>query len=176
MRARFLFIFILLFFIGLSSFAQKMAGFGGEFSVLGFKPNMRMWVSKTTGFEAFGGVDAEMNDLKFNDFNAGLKFLSTILYERTSRTYFGVVGKWKWVNLANENNVTTNLPIVGLLIGKEWSSKRKHRRGFAVEFGYQYGSKHYKVSDPVTHVLLGKDQYNEFPLILNLRYSFFKNK
>lgn len=168
-------LFILMFLFGISSFAQKMIGFGGELSVLSLKPNVRMWVSKATGFEVFGGVASELDDFKPNDLEAGFKFLHTILYKRTDRTYIGLVGKWKWVNI-NDSNHSTNLPIPGLLIGKEWYSKRIHRKGFAVELGYQLGTKEYQVFSPFNHIYLGKANFAEFPLILNLRYSFYKKK
>ncbi|MDO9613660.1 MAG: hypothetical protein Q7J86_03950, partial [Bacteroidota bacterium] len=58
----------------------------------------------------------------------------------------------------------------GLLIGKEWYSKRINRKGFAVELGYQYGVKEYG------RALVGKTRFEEFPLILNLRYSFYKKR
>jgi len=165
---------VLIIFFGTSSFAQKIAGFGGELSILSIKPNYRMWFSKTTGFELFGGVASELNDFNPNDAELGFKFLHTFIYERTQRTYIGLVGKWKWVNI-NDSNHSTNLPIPGILIGKEWFSKRVHRKGFAVEVGYQIGTKEYKVYDP-TNVSLGTYQFDEFPLILNLRYSFYTKK
>ncbi len=165
---------ILTAFFGTSSFAQRIAGFGGELSILSFKPNYRMWFSKNTGFEVFGGVSSELNDFKPNDMEAGFKFLHTLIYERTERTYIGVVGKWKWVDI-NESNHSTSLPIPGILIGKEWYSKRIHRKGFAIELGYQIGTKEYRVYDS-TNISPGKYQFDEFPLILNLRYSFYTKK
>jgi len=168
------FIFILLTFGGFNSFAQKTVGFGGELSILSLKTNYRIWFSKTTGFELFGGVSSELNNFNPNDAEAGFKFLHTILYERTERTYIGVVGKWKWVNV-NDANQSTNLPIPGILIGKEWYRKRIHRRGFAVELGYQMGTKEYKVYNS-TKISPGTYQFDEFPLILNLRYSFYTKK
>ncbi|MDP3434674.1 MAG: hypothetical protein Q8T04_17165 [Bacteroidota bacterium] len=162
-------LFILLFFFGINSFAQKMAGYGAELSVLSFKPNVRIWTSKTTGFELFTGLSSELNSFKPNDIEAGFKFLRTIIYNRTDRTYFGVVGKWKWINVYGDVD-KTSLPVAGLLIGKEWYTKRINRKGFAVELGYQYGVKEYG------RALVGKTRFEEFPLILNLRYSFYKKK
>lgn len=168
MRAISLFI-ILLFFFGINSFAQKMAGYGAELSVLSFKPNVRIWTSKTTGFELFTGLSSELNSFKPNDIEAGFKFLRTIIYNRTDRTYFGLVGKWKWINVYGDVD-KTSLPVAGLLIGKEWYSKRINLKGYAVELGYQYGVKEYG------RALVGKTRFEEFPLILNLRYSFYKKK
>jgi len=168
-------LFILMSFLGISSFAQKIAGFGGELSVLSFKPNYRMWFSKTTGFEVFGGVASELNDLNPNDLEAGFKFLHSILYERTQRTYIGVIGKWKWIN-AYETNKRTSLPIPGIIIGKEWYSKRIKRKGFAVELGYQMGTKDYNIYSPQNHTFISKEKFEEFPLILNLRYSFYTKR
>jgi hypothetical protein len=155
-------LFILIFFFGLNSFAQKMTGFGGELSVLSIKPNLRIWVSKTTGFEVFGGLASEL----------GFKFLKCIMYNRTDRTYFGLVGKWKWVNVYGSPE-KTNLPIPGLLIGKEWYSKRIHLKAFAVELGYQYGVNEYNIKN---YQLSVKEKFEEFPLILNLRYSFYTKR
>jgi hypothetical protein len=150
-----------------------MSGIGGEFSVVGFKPNVRMWISRTKGFEVFGGVTSELSDFIPNDFEGGFKYLNSFLYNRTDRTYFGLVGKWKWVNLeATHRN--TNLPVVGVMIGKEWFHKHKNIRAFAIELGYQYGAKEYEIQiDPITMV---KKRYDEFPLVLNLRYSLYKKK
>jgi hypothetical protein len=67
------------------------------------------------------------------------------------------------------------LPIPGILIGKEWYRNRIHRIGFAVELGYQMGTKEYKVYDS-TNISPGAYQFDEFPLILNLRYSFYTKK
>jgi hypothetical protein len=170
---RTIFFLILLLFFGINSFAQnnKMMGFGGELSVLGLNPNVRMWISKTTGFEVFGGISSEMTEFKPNDFEAGFKLLSTFLYNRKNRTYFGLVGKWKWVNIDSEININTSLPVGGILIGKEWYSKRLHKTGFAVEFGYQYGSKKYNIPEVEYQRV-----YDEFPLILNFRYSFYQKR
>jgi hypothetical protein len=170
-------IFIILFFLclGVDSIAQKVGGFGGELSVLGAKINYRDWVSKKTGFEFFGGVAAELDDVKPNDFEAGFKFLHALIYSRTDRTYFGIIGKYKWVNLPDEN-ARTSLPVPGFIIGKEWYSKRVHRKGFAVELGYQFGTKEYQILAPENHSFIGKDTFNEFPLILNIRYSFYSKR
>ena len=172
---RMLLFFSLIIFFGPSSFAQKMIGFGGELSVFSLKPNVRLWVSKYTGVEVFGGIASEMNDFKPNDAEAGFKYLHAIQYNRTDRTYFGIMGKWKWLNI-NDATHKTNLPIPGILIGKEWYSKRINRKGFAVELGYQYGTKEYEIYSPINHIPIGKENFNEFPLILNLRYSFYKLK
>ena len=172
---RTLLFFLLIFFFGISSYAQKMVGFGGELSVLSLKPNVRMWVSKATGLEVFGGIASELGDFKPNDLEAGFKFLHAIQYNRTDRTYIGIVGKWKWVNITNSNQ-STNLPIPGLLIGKEWYGKRINRKGFAVELGYQIGTKEYEIFSPINHISEGKQNFEEFPLILNLRYTFYRRK
>ncbi|MDP3913191.1 MAG: hypothetical protein Q8R96_05580 [Bacteroidota bacterium] len=165
-------LFILLFFFGINSFAQKMAGYGAELSVLSFKPNVRIWTSKTTGFELFAGLSSELNSFKPNDIEAGFKFLRTIIYNRTDRTYFGVVGKWKWIKVDKEEiDINTSLPVVGLLIGKEWYSKRINLKGYAVELGYQYGVKEYPIPK-IDRIGI----FEEFPLILNFRYSFYKKK
>jgi hypothetical protein len=171
---------ILLFFtlsslFGTGSFAQqKVTGFGGELSMLSIKPNVRMWVSKSTGYEVFAGISSEIGNVKPDDPEAGFKFLHTIQYGRVDRTYFGILGKWKWVNVFDSNR-TTSLPIVGFLVGKEWYNRRYHLRGFAVELGYQYGTKEYAVYD-AKHFIIGKETFDEFPLILNLRYSFYKKR
>lgn len=134
-----------------------------------------MWVTKTTGFEVFGGVASELNDFNPNDAEAGFKFLHAIIYERTERTYIGVVGKWKWVDVYDAN-IRTSLPVPGLIIGKEWYSKRIYRKGFAVELGYQFGTKEYEIYSPLNHIPIGKEKFEEFPLILNLRYSFYTKR
>lgn len=168
-------LFILISFFGTSSFAQKMVGLGGELSILSFKPNYRIWFSKTTGFEVFGGVASELEDLNPNDLEAGFKFLHALMYERTERTYIGIVGKYKWINLPNEN-ARTSLPIPGFIIGREWYAKRIKRKGFAIELGYQFGSKEYEIYSPGNHTFISKEKFEEFPLILNLRYSFFSKR
>jgi len=159
----------------LNSFDQKMIGFGGELSVLSLKPNVRIWVSKAIGLEVFGGVASELKDLKPNDLEAGLKILHTIQYNQADRIYIGIVGKWKWVNI-NDSNHSTNLPIPGLLIGKEWYSKGISHNGFAIELGYQIGTKEYELYSPINHIAIGKENFTEFPLILNLRYTFYRRK
>jgi len=171
---RILLLFSLILSLGISSFAQKMGGFGGELSVLSLKPNLTIWVSKYTGFEIFGGIASELGDFKPNDLEAGFKYLHALQYNRTDRTYFGITGKWKWVNI-NDVTQKTNLPIPGLLIGKEWYTKRINRKGFAVELGYQIGTKEYNFYDP-NNGYKGKQTFIEFPLILNLRYTFYRRK
>jgi len=172
---RIMLILVLFLILGVDSFAQKIGGFGGELSILSAKLNYRDWVSKKTGFEVFGGVSAELDDMNPNDFEAGFKFLRALLYTRTDRTYIGIIGKYKWVNLPNEN-ARTSLPVPGFLVGKEWYSKRIHRKGFAIELGYQFGTKEYNILSPVNHSYIGKETFNEFPLILNIRYSFFSKR
>lgn len=167
--------FLAIAFFATSSFAQKIGGFGGELSMLSFKTNYRTWISKTTGFEAFGGVASELNDVKPNDLEAGFKFLHAIMYERTNRTYVGLIGKWKWVDVFDVNS-RTSLPIPGLIIGKEWLSKRINLKGFAIEVGYQFGTKEYEVYSPINHLPIGKETFEELPLILNLRYSFYSKR
>lgn len=167
---RFGLLFIILLSIGIPSFAQKMTGYGGELSIISFKPNVRVWFSKTIGVEAFAGIAGEPEDLKPNDYEAGFKYLKAIQYRRTDRTYFGIVGKWKWVN-NNLPDYRVNLPVFGLIIGKEWYSKRIKRKAFAVEFGYQYGEKRF---DDFNGKILTKPRFEEFPLVLNLRYSFYQ--
>lgn len=174
-------ILTIIFFFGINSFAQKMTGFGGEISALSIKPNVRMWISKTTGFEVFAGPSSELGNFKPDDLEVGFKILNTIRYKRNyrykknDRFYFGVVGKWKWLNVYDETN-KINLPIPGILIGKEWYGKKKHRKGFAIELGYQYGEKEYKVFSPEYHHFIGNDKFIELPLILNLRYTFYQKK
>ncbi|HZL11466.1 MAG TPA: hypothetical protein VFC65_15890 [Prolixibacteraceae bacterium] len=163
---------LLMFFFGISSFAQKMIGYGGELSVLSIKPNVRKWFSKTTGVEVFGGIASELEDFNPDDLEAGFKFLHALIYTRTDRTYIGFVGKWKWVNGVNPG-YHFNLPVAGVLIGKEWFLKRIHRKSFAVELGYQYGVKEY---GSFSNNLSVSERFEEFPLILNIRYSFYKKK
>lgn len=172
---RFLFFLALILFTGINSFAQKMVGFGAELSVLSIKPNVRMWISKTTGFEVFAGPASELAYIKPDDLEAGFKFLKTIQYNRSYRTYFGLVGKWKWLNAYDGDNIL-NLPVPGMLIGKEWYNKKKRLKGFAIELGYQYAVKEYVIYSPVNHLPIGKEKFEEFPLIINLRYSFYKRK
>lgn len=168
-----IFLFTVLLFLCVNSYGQKMTGVGGELSAISLKPNVRWWVSRTSGFEIFGGIASEFTGLKFNDFEGGVKYLRTILYNRNNRTYIGLVGKWKWVDLDEEEaNVNINLPVTGAFIGKEWFSKRAHLKGFAIELGYQYGVTHY-------HVYPNDEKnktYTDFPLIINLRYSLYKKR
>jgi len=171
----FLILLIITICLDSTTFAQKMGGFGGELTVTGVKINYRSWISRTTGFEIFGGITSELEDFIPNDSEAGIKYLHTFNYNRFDRTYFGVMGKWKWVEI-NKTNMSTNLPIPGILIGKEWFSKKRKLKGFAIEVGYQYGSKEYKVYSPEKHNLIGDYTYNELPLILNLRYSFYNRR
>lgn len=166
-------LFILMFFFGISSFAQnKMKGFGGEISIMSFKPNFRIWFSKTTGFEVFGGQSFRLNDFKPNDIEAGFKYLHSFIYNREVRTYGGIMGKWKWINIYDSNR-SANIPVTGLLIGKEWYIKHIHTKGLAIELGTQFGTKEYQVFSPINHFPIGKENFNEFPLILNLRYTFY---
>jgi hypothetical protein len=174
MKRILLFLLLVLFF-GISSFAQKMIGYGAELSILSLKPNARLWISKTNGFEVFGGMASGLEDFKPNDVEVGFKYLRTIMYRRTDRTYFGFVGKWKWIDVF-ESNRTTNLPVPGFIIGKEWYSKRIHRKGLAIEIGYQYGIKEYPIYSPINHLKIDDSRFEEFPLIINLRYSFFQKR
>lgn len=162
-------------FLTMGSFAQKMMGIGAELSILSFKPNVRMWFSKTTGVEIFGGIATELEDIDPNDVEAGFKYLHTFQYSRSDRTYFGLVGKWKWLNTFDTNR-TTNLPVPGIVVGKEWFSKKRSLKGLAIELGYQFGVKEYEIYSPFSHLPIGKERFEEFPLILNLRYSFYTKK
>lgn len=173
MRARLL--FILMFLFGISSFAQKMAGFGGELSILSLKPNYRIWISRATGFEVFAGQALNLADFKPTEVEAGFKYLHTIIYDREVRTYFGIVGKWKWINIYDVNK-KANLPVPGLLFGREWYIKHIRTNGLAIELGIQYGSKEYQTFSPINHLPIGKENFNEIPVILNLRYTFYKRK
>jgi hypothetical protein len=134
-----------------------------------------MWFSKTKGLDLFAGVSAEFDDHKPNDYEGGIKYLHAFIYNRTSRTYFGGMGKWKWLKLGDTSN-STNLPVFGILIGKEWYKKKAGWKGFSAELGYQYGVKKYKVYNHVTNIYVGNQRYDEFPLIVNLRYVFYKNR
>ena len=169
-------LFVLLSFFSFHSYGQqKMTGVGGELSVMSLKLNARMWVSKSTGFEIFGGQAVELDDFKPNDLEAGLKFLHVIQYARTDRTYIGIMGKWKWIDVY-ESHKTTNMPVPGAFIGKEWFSRRINRKGFAIELGYQYAIKEYEIFSPINNLPIGKNRFEEFPLILNLRYSFYQKR
>lgn len=175
MIKRFSLLLIIIPLIGTFSYAQKYGGIGAELSVLSAKANYRSWVSKSSGFEIFGGVASELDDLKPNDPEAGLKYLHTLIYHRADKTYIGIVGKWKWVDV-NDANRTTSLAVPGILIGKEWYDKRRHSKGLAIEVGYQFGHKEYNIYSPLNHIFIGKYEYNELPLILNLRYSFYRKR
>ena len=172
---RILFLLMILLSIGLHSFGQKMIGVGAELSILSLKPNVRLWLSRTTGFELFGGVAAELSDYKPNDYEGGLKYLHTFNYNRTNRTYLGLVGKLNRVQLEG-THITTNVPVAGALIGVEWFSKRNFLKGLSAELGYQYGKKEYEIFSNIGHVSFGKRTYEEFPLILNIRYAFYKKR
>lgn len=171
---RTIFLILVLIFCGMNLSAQKkMNGIGGEISVLGIKPTARMWVSKTAGFDVFGGVAAEFEDFKPDDFEAGAKYLKSFISQRTDRSYFGLMGKWKWL-VTGESHTSTSLPVFGVLIGKEWYHKRTLLKGYAVELGYQFGEKEYDVK--IGPVDIKSENYNEFVFIVNLRYVFYKNK
>lgn len=171
---RFTLLLILIPVLGFGSYAQKIVGFGGELSILSLKPTYRYWFNKTSGISFFGGIASELDDFKPNDLEAGLTYLHALISNRADRTYIGITGKWKWVNVYG-SNMTANLPIPGIFIGKEWFDKRRKSKGFAIELGYQVGSVNLIASDP-NGILKGENTYEEFPLILNLRYSFYTKK
>jgi hypothetical protein len=175
MKLKVILLIMMVLFFGIDTYAQKMIGVGGELSILSFKPNVRMWLSKTTGVEIFGGIASELEDIDPNDVEGGFKFLHAFQYSRTDRTYFGLVGKWKWLN-AFDPNRTTNLPVPGIVVGKEWFSKKRSLKGLAVELGYQFGVKEYEIHSPFSNLPIGKERFEEFPLVLNLRYSFYTKK
>jgi len=156
-------------------YAQKMGGLGGELSPVGVKINYRSWLSRTTGFEIFTGITTELDDFRPNDPEAGFKYLRTFTYNRDKRTYMGVMGKWKWIDI-DKSHMSTSLPIPGILIGKEWFDQKRKLKGFALEFGYQFGHKEYEVYSPEKHLLIGRYTFDELPLIFNLRYSFYSKK
>jgi len=162
-------------FCTIGSSAQKMIGVGAELSILSFKPNVRMWFTKTTGVEIFGGIATELEDIDPNDVEGGFKFLHAFQYNRTDRTYFGLVGKWKYLN-AFDSNKSAHVPVPGILVGKEWFSKKRALKGLAVELGYQFGVKEYLIYSPFSNIEIAKERFEEFPLILNLRYSFYAKK
>jgi hypothetical protein len=164
---------LLLFNLGSAAFAQKMNGYGGELTIVGFNANARFWTSKNHGFEVLGGMASGLEDFKLDDVAAGFKYLHTIQYRRQDRTYFGVVGKWRWIDVFDSNR-TTSLPVGGIFVGKEWYTKRIHRKSYAIEIGYQYGKKEYEIYSPVNNYPIEKVQFQEFPLIVNLRYSFYQ--
>lgn len=171
---RFTLILILISFGLTNSYAQKIFGFGGELSILGLKPTYRYWFNKTSGISFFGGIASELDDFKPNDLEAGLTYLHALISNRADRTYIGITGKWKWVDVYG-SNMKANLPVPGIFIGKEWFNKRRKSKGFAIELGYQVGSTKLIASDP-NGILKGENTYDEFPLILNLRYSFYTKK
>ena len=171
-----LFLFIGLLFTVTGSMAQhKMSGFGAELSVLSFKPSARWWVSKNTGIDVFGGISAEFEDFKPNDYEGGAKYLHSFLNNRTERTYFGLMGKWKRVKL-EENNDVIGLPVFGIFLGKEWYTKRINKRAFSVEVGYQTGKKAYEVHNPINNLFLATKKYTEFPFILNIRIGLYRDR
>lgn len=171
---RTLILFAALLFLGTATFAQKkMIGIGGEVSVLSVKPTVRWWFSKNTGFDVFAGLAAEFEDFKPNDYEAGAKFMRAFMHQRTDRTYIGLMGKWKHL-MVQETSNEASLPVFGALVGKEWYVSRASKKGVAVELGYQYGSVKYDAYNPVNHAFLGKKTYSEFPLIVNIRYTFYK--
>ena len=173
---RTLVLFTALLFLGIGTYGQKkMSGIGVEVSALSLKPTARWWISKSIGLDVFAGVSAEFTDFKPNDYEAGAKFLKAFMHQRTDRTYMGLMGKWKHLKVEETSN-ETSLPVFGVLLGKEWYIKRAMKKGFAVELGYQYGFVTYDAVNPVNHVKIGKKTYTEFPLVLNLRYSFYKDK
>lgn len=170
---RTLVLFITLLFLCTDTFGQKkMVGIGGEVSVLSLKPTARWWVSKNTGFDVFGGIAAEFEDFKPNDYEAGAKYLRAFMHQRTDRTYIGLMGKWKHIKVEETSN-KASLPVFGLLVGKEWYTNRASKKGFAVELGYQYGFGKYNAYNPVSHVFIARKDYSEFPLIVNVRYGFY---
>jgi len=83
---RIFFLMLIAVLLTMCSYAQKIIGIGGELSVLSFKPNVRMWFSKTTGAELFGGIASELEDIQPNDYEAGLKLLHAIQYSTIDRT------------------------------------------------------------------------------------------
>lgn len=171
---RTIFIILVLLFFGMNISAQKkMNGIGGELSALGLKPTYNMWFSKTTGINLFAGVSAEFEDFKPNDYEGGVKYLHGFLYSRSSRTYIGGMGKWKIVAPGIYDN-TVHLPVFGAFVGMEWYNKRAFWKGFSAELGYQYGSRKYHIVNPVNKLDIATKTFEEFPLILNLRYTFYK--
>lgn len=171
---RTIFIILVLVFCGMNISAQKkMNGIGGELSALSLKPNYNLWFSKTSGANLFAGIAAEPEDFKPNDYEGGIKYLHAFLYSRSSRTYFGAMGKWK-IMKPGIYDINVQLPVFGALIGKEWYNKRAYWKGFSVELGYQFGSKKYDIVNPVNNLEIATKTFEEFPLIFNLRYSFYK--
>jgi hypothetical protein len=171
---RFILLLVFISIVATSSNAQKIFGFGGEISIVSIKPTYRYWFNKTSGISIFAGVSSELDDIKPNDMEAGLTYLHALITNRADRTYVGLTGKWKWINVYG-SNMKANLPIPGVFIGKEWFKKRTNSTGFAIEVGYQVGSTNLIASDP-NGIISGKNTFDEFPLILNLRYSFYTKK
>lgn len=171
---RTIFIILVLIFCGMNISAQKkMNGIGGEISALSIRPGYNMWFSKTTGVNLFAGVAAELTDFKPNDLEGGIRYLHAFQYSRSSRTYFGGMGKWK-IAKPDIYDITVQLPVFGALIGKEWYNKKTYWKGFSAELGYQFGSKKYHIVNPVNKLDIATKTFEEFPLILNLKYSFYK--
>lgn len=170
---RILLLLLLIPLFGMNSMAQKSIGFGGELSLFSARLSGTLWISRKSGVEIFGGPAAEIKDFKPNDLEAGFKYMHTIIYNWDNRLYLGITGKWKWVN-AYDQYKTASLPVPGFIIGKEWYSKRIHRKSFAIELGYQMGQKDYPILSPINHFEIGHETYEEFPLILNVRYNFIQ--
>lgn len=164
-------ILLLISLIKMNSMAQESFGFGAELTLASARLAGTMWLSRSSGFEIFGGPAAEIKDFKPNDLEAGIKYMQTVIYNWNSRLYLGVLGKWKWVN-AYDNYKTASLPEYGFFIGKEWFSKRIHRKSLAIELGYQTGKKDYPILSPINHFIIGKEVFEEFPLILSIKYNF----
>jgi hypothetical protein len=115
-----------------------------------------------------------LEDFKPNDPEAGVKYLHTIIYNRENRTYLGLMGKWKWMNVYG-SNLKGNLPVPGLLIGKEWFDKRRKLKSYAVEMGYQFGKKDLLAKEE-NGIIRGRSEFEEIQLILNFRYSFYTKR
>lgn len=167
-------LFLILFLIPLmkmNSTAQESFGFGAEATLVSARLAGTLWLSQTSGFEIFGGPAAELKDFKPDDLETGLKYMHTVIYNWNSRLYLGVMGKWKWVN-AYDQNKTTSLPEYGFFIGKEWFSKRVLLKSLAIELGYQAGKKDYPILSPINHFIIGHETFEEFPLILSIKYNF----
>lgn len=170
---RLLLLLLLIPFFGMNSMAQKSIGLGGELTLFSARIAGTFWASRNSGFEIFAGPAAEMKDFKPNDLEAGFKYMHTVIYNWDNRLYLGVTGKWKWVNAYDEYK-RVNLPVPGFVIGKEWYSKRVNRKSFAIELGYQMGKKDYPILSPINHIEIGKETFEEFPLILTVRYCFIQ--
>lgn len=173
---RTIFLLLVLLAGGINSFGQKkMTGIGGEISVLSAGPSMRMWFSKTQGIDLFAGVSAEFTDFKPDDYQGGIRYVHSFLQNKFYRTYLGAMGKWKYIKL-KETGENMQMPAYGVFIGKEWYNKRAWWKGFSVELGYQFGSKDYEVYNPLNQFFVGKETYEEFPFIVNFRYTFYKSR